>query len=111
MHDLKSAYAYRYSEICKLSQNYTNFHKFQNVYNHPYLCFKHCTLVPDDGIQGSKQLALIDDIIKIFFSIDTNIHVILIFHSTTGRVLLKLTLKHGQTADNRKRMTMKNVSR
>jgi len=64
MCDLKHTYAYRCFEICKLSQNCTNFHKFQNIYKHRYLCFKYCTLVPDDGTQGSKHVAFIEDIIK-----------------------------------------------
>jgi len=64
MHDLKRAYAYRCFEICKLSQIFTNFNKFQNIYKHPYLHFKHCTLLPEDGTQGSKHVTFIDYIIK-----------------------------------------------
>ena len=64
MNTLKRAYAYRFSEISKLLQISTNFHKFQDIYKHPYLCFKHLTFVPDGGTQRSKQLAFVDDITK-----------------------------------------------
>jgi len=39
-------------------------HKFQNIYKHTYLCFKSCTLVPDDGPQGLKHVAFTNDTIK-----------------------------------------------
>jgi len=74
MHDLKSVYAYRGFEICRLSQIRTNFHKFQNICKHTYLYFKQCTLLPDNGTQGSKHITFIDDIIKNVIAIDPNIH-------------------------------------
>jgi len=36
-------------QLCKLSQKFMMSHKFQNIYLHIHLCFKSCTLVPDNG--------------------------------------------------------------
>jgi len=35
-------------QICKLKK-FMSSHKFQDVYLHIHVCFKSCTLVPDNG--------------------------------------------------------------
>jgi hypothetical protein len=51
-------------QLRKISQKFMRSHKFQNIYFHIHLCFKSCTLVPDNGPYEPKHVEFIDDIIK-----------------------------------------------
>jgi hypothetical protein len=61
--NIKYMYTSMLRKLCKISQKFMS-HKFQNIQLRLHLCFKSCTLVPDNDPWGPKHVEFIDDVIK-----------------------------------------------